>query len=254
MRQAPPLTSILAAILAVIFLCMPGPARAASFEAGGLVFSDELGGFRLLGVSGSGSRDDPIVVVEEITGEAPAILLIRSLNGNPPERHLWAMPQFFSVYCEKIVINGTGRHWQAFEMELREIRDTPSNYRDGLSFGQMLGERRPLNSDRFEGWRQVDEPLDRILFFGGQVMRGEQARFSFIITDPTPVEHFFLLQEPSQVLAAAPAGAPTGAPTGVAGRKLPGGQRVAAGFDAAAACATMTAGSIITDHEEVSSC
>lgn len=53
------------------------PAHAEIFSTAGLYFSDELGGFRLISVSGSGSTSDPIVVVEEITELGPAVLVIR---------------------------------------------------------------------------------------------------------------------------------------------------------------------------------
>jgi hypothetical protein len=67
----------------------------------------------------------------------------------------------------------------------------------------MFGSTRRLEADRFEGWRQLDEPADRITFFGGSVEEGESARFRFLITDPTRKETFYLLQEPRIVVARA---------------------------------------------------
>ena len=104
----------------------------------------------------------------------------------------------------KIVINGSGRDWGAFDIELREEPRTPSDYRDGLSFGQMYGTNRKVESDRFEGWRQLDEPIDRITFFSGEIRQKEAGRFGFLITDPTPAARFYLLQEPRLVLARSP--------------------------------------------------
>ena len=62
-----------------VFLVAIGPSRllAESLEAGGLSFSDELGGFRLISATGSGHGSDPIVLVEEIFGMEPAVLTIR---------------------------------------------------------------------------------------------------------------------------------------------------------------------------------
>jgi hypothetical protein len=68
--------------LALIVLAS-GPARAGIWVAGGYGFSDELGGFRLVSVSGSGSVTDPIVIVEEITELDPVTLVIRDMGGRP---------------------------------------------------------------------------------------------------------------------------------------------------------------------------
>ena len=46
----------------------------------GLTFSDELGGVRLQRGWGSGSLDDLFVLVEEITGDGPAILIVRGMT------------------------------------------------------------------------------------------------------------------------------------------------------------------------------
>ena len=52
--------------LAILVPGFDTQAVAAEFTAGGYVFSDELGGFRLLSASGSGTPEDPIIVVEEL--------------------------------------------------------------------------------------------------------------------------------------------------------------------------------------------
>ena len=57
-----------------------GGAQAEPITLGGLTFSDELGGVRLERGWGSGSLDDPIVLVEEITGDGPAILIVRGMT------------------------------------------------------------------------------------------------------------------------------------------------------------------------------
>lgn len=182
-------------------LLAAGSAQAAEFEAAGLLFSDELGGFRLLSVTGEGSREDPIVIVEEITGDGPALLTITSQRPQDPTRSPSNFLDFLNISVVKVVINGSGRDWGVFDIELREEPDTPSDYSDGLSFGQMYGSKRHIEADRFEGWRQLDEPRDHVTFFGGEVLQGEAARFSFLITDPTPAIRFYLLQEPSVLLS-----------------------------------------------------
>lgn len=185
-------------------------ARAESFTISGITFSDELGGFRLLSVSGKGTQEDPIVVVEEITDEGAAVLVIHTNQNFQDRRLTWSFPSFFSLSIVKVVYNRSGQRWSAFDLELREFLEKPSDYSDGLSFGQMFGSARELESDRFEGWSQLDEPADRITFFGGSVEVGESARFRFLITDPTRRKTFYLLQEPRIVVAQAPLIVPAG--------------------------------------------
>lgn len=186
------------------FQLLAAPASALEIEREGLVFSDELGGMRLLSVTGSGRKSDPFVVTEEIFGDGPAILTIRRTGAQAPQSGPIGLFDSFSLFMVKVVINASGRDWGAFDIELREEPSTPSDYRDGLSFGQMYGKERKIESDRFEGWRQLDEPIDRITFFGGEIRQGEAGRFGFLITDPTPAARFYLLQEPRLVLAQAP--------------------------------------------------
>ena len=69
---------VIACALALGVWVLPGAAaHGDTFTAGGLTFSDELGGFRLISVSGTGTSADPIVIVEEVTDVGPAILVIR---------------------------------------------------------------------------------------------------------------------------------------------------------------------------------
>jgi hypothetical protein len=182
-----------------------GSAQADAFTAAGFSFSDELGGFRLISASGAGTIADPIVVVEEITQLGPAVLVVR---GAQLTQHQGQQSMTFShLAVIKIVINGTGRVWTGFELELQEILKQPSPYLDGLSFDQMgifAGKR--FQSDRFTTARRVTEPYDRVWFHGGAVDPGEAVRFNFYITDPTPKREFFLLQEPQLLLAGLPEG------------------------------------------------
>ena len=185
----------------LFFLVITGPASAAEFEAAGLTFSDELGGFRLLGVSGAGTADDPLVISEQITGDAPAILTIRQTVPLQRGDNLLTASGFFLIHVVKQVANASGRDWGAFDMELRQEPPTPSDYRDGLSFAQMLGSARPTGADRFARWRQLDEPADRITFFEGNVPKGGSASFRIVIADTTPGAIFYLLQEPRVVIS-----------------------------------------------------
>ncbi len=182
-----------------------GSAQADTFTTAGLSFSDELGGFRLISVSGTGTISDPIVVVEEITHVGPAVLVVRGtqLTQHKDQRS----ETFLRLAIIKIVINNAGRVWVGFDLELQETLNQPSPYLDGLSFDQLgifAGNR--FQSEGFTTARRVSEPYDQVRFYGGAVDPGEAVRFNFYITDPTPKLIFFLRQEPQLLLAALPGG------------------------------------------------
>lgn len=203
---------VCALISALILSVTLDPALAQTRSAGGLTFSDELGGFRLISVSGTGSILDPIVVVEEITGIGPAILVIRSRQERSAEGYMITSPAFVSVAVTKIVVNRSEQIWTGFDLELREELPTPSSYPDGLSFDQLRSFDEPMSSDPFAVVERVNEPYDRVNFYGGNVDPGATARFNFYITDPTAVPEFYLLQEPHYLIS----------------WYMPGGQRLAA--------------------------
>ncbi len=186
---------VLAAALLLGGLHGPGaPAKAASFTANGVEFSDEYGGFRLLSVTGKGTTKEPFIVVEEITGDEPAILVIRGMSG---ETGLMEGHSAFSAFVmSKIVINKSRRGWLGFDHELRELINTPSSYMDGLSFDQPGIAPRPFQSDRFRVAHEIREPYDSLRYRNGKVDPGQKVRFDVTVTDPTPTAEFFLIQQP----------------------------------------------------------
>ena len=192
-----------AAVLAAgIALVAPGAGRGAEFSAGGYLFSDELGGFRLLSARGGGTPDDPVVLVEEIYDIAPATLVIRDLNlvaGRPLQAQLTLV---------KRVTNRSVRVWAAFEMELQEIKGKPSIYSDGLSFKQFDSTNKDVSSDSFTKNERDFEPYDRIQFLDGHVDPDEVGEFKITITDPTPTPEFYLVQEPKLLSAGLPKAGP----------------------------------------------
>ena len=212
-----PLPAAVCLLLALGLALGAGEARAKVWTAGGLTFSDELGGFRLISVSGLGSIEDPIVIVEELTGIDPAVLVIRGQQDRAPSAatggDVIAGRPILYLAVIKIVLNRSRRVWGGFDLELQQELGRPSPYGDGLSFDQMGGFGARLHSDRFAANRQIYEPYDRVRFELGSVDPDAQARFRFFITDPTPVEEFYLLQEPRLLMAGSPRGAPS-----VAGR------------------------------------
>lgn len=194
----------MAVVLAVVAALAPRAAPAGTWSTAGLTFSDELGGMRLISVSGSGTLLDPVVIVEELTGMAPATLVVRSL----PTRRRQTDPVPTRAYVDlaviKIVINRSRKSWAGFDLELQEVLGKPSTYGDGLSFDQIRQFKGPPTSDRFFDGRLVDEPYDRIRFYDGMVDPGETVRFNLYITDPTPADEFFLVQEPRILIAGRP--------------------------------------------------
>ncbi len=179
-----------------------GGAAAASLSASGITFSDELGGFTVVGASGSGTLADPFVVVEEITGPQEPVLVIRGLSalfGNRVGSH-----HLTGFALKKIVVNKTDDDWNLFEMELRETLAHQSPYGDGLSFGQGSPVGHPFTSSTFPTVNETDEPFDSVAFRDGTVHPGESVSFSLIITDTSPVSPFLLLQQPTRVVASVP--------------------------------------------------
>ena len=176
-----------------------GPAVAESITVKGLTFSDEIGGLRLLAAWGSGSIEDPITVVEEITSTTGAVLLIRGVGphtGNAiPTNH----PAGFAL--RKIVTNATNQTWTFFDIELQKLLGTPSDLFDGLSFGQDAQAGRPFTSNRFGQSVSQDEPRDHVTFFDGVVAPGETVSMDFVITATGHVPELMLLQKPNRPIA-----------------------------------------------------
>jgi hypothetical protein len=179
-----------------------GPAHAESWTIHGLTFSDEMGGFTINGVSGSGSLADPITVLEEITSTTGVVLVIRGLgphSGNPiPTAH----PAGFAI--RKIAIDATSRAWTFYDIELQKVFGTPSDLYDGLSFGQMSQAGRPFVSDGFAQSAVFEEPRDALSFFDGVIEPGQAVAMTFVITATGQVPEFFLLQRPNRPIAMLP--------------------------------------------------
>jgi hypothetical protein len=189
-----------AAVFCLFFLGFAGIGENADaqipWEAGGFAFSDELGGFEITGLTGSGSADDPIVIHQRLDHVAPAVLVIRplALQGAPVD--LFRGP-FLRLSIVTVVTNASRRVWNGFDLELQEELGQPSVHGDGLSFDQMkaFGERYFV-SDRFAITTDSAEPYDRVRFHQGKVDPGERVSFQIYILDVSPNEEFYLVQEP----------------------------------------------------------
>lgn len=188
MRKRP---AALAGLLALMALSLP--LRAMELALGGLIFSDELGGVRLLEGSGTGTLDDPVVLVEEIVDYGPAVIVIRGMHARFGNRIRSQHDVGFAI--TKVVRNATSQPWTLFTLELREKLGQESPFGDGLSFGQASEAGRPFLSDRFDTNLETREPYDGVQFYDGVVEPGETVVLNFVITDTTPRFKFYLMQK-----------------------------------------------------------
>jgi hypothetical protein len=179
-----------------------GGSGAASFSAAGLTFSDERGGFVIHGVSGTGTYEDPYVVIEEMTDPEGGVLVIRGADSGIGNRIGTLHAVGFAL--TKVVVNATHQEWSVFDLELQEIYGTPSDYYDGLSFGQAANLPQPFISDRFAMSEVTNEPHDELRFRDGSVKPGDRVTLKLVVTDATPVPEFYLVQRPSRLISVLP--------------------------------------------------
>ena len=192
------MVSLPPALLALGCLLAAGPAFCGEplrHHTGPYSFSDELGGFRILSVSGTGTREDPAVVVQEFHSASPVTLVIRAETPIVPHA---ADGPFANGYVRLTIVarNASGLAWTEFEFELQQVLGKPSDYYDGLSFDQRRLEGRNIESSSFARFIRDYEPYDRLLFTDGHVDPGGEADFTFLISDFTPEPVFYLVQDP----------------------------------------------------------
>jgi hypothetical protein len=182
-------------LLLVPLICGAGAADDGRFYAGSYSFSDELGGFRITDISGTGSTADPIVLKEELSSASAVTLVIRAARPLRPYGEAGEYANGF-LHLRGIVHNGSGLGWVEFEFELQEQLGRPSDFGDGLSFNQRKLGDEGLQSDRFSDYHRDYEPYDRLLFREGHVDPRSFATFGFFISDFTPDPVFYLRQDP----------------------------------------------------------
>ena len=180
-----------ALLLSTLALTSAGPADDGHFYAGNYSFSDELGGFRILSASGTGTLDDPIEIREELYSADPVTLVIRAVPPVAPRE----MPEG-DFHISVVAVNKSGLAWIEFDFELQEVRGKPSDFYDGLSFNQVSPDPAMISSDHFAAFENQFESFDRLRFKEGHVDPKDRARFGFFITDTTPVPTFYLVQDP----------------------------------------------------------
>lgn len=198
-RAAAPLLPIILLLAAALSFLRSAhaedAARGTPWLAGAYSFSDELGGFRILSVKGSGTKADPIVIGEELYSASPVTLVIRAVK---PIRALDFSGGYANgfVHLKLEVLNASEQAWVEFEFELQEILDVPSTYGDGLSFDQGRSDVRTISSDSFADFSRDFEPYDRLLFRDGKIDPRQTGSFGLLITDYTPTRVFYLGQDP----------------------------------------------------------
>jgi hypothetical protein len=193
------------ALLAVLITVVAGIAAAAvtsaqadgtkKWIAGGYSFSDELGGFTITGVSGSGSKDDPVVIYEELDSANPVTLVIR-IDGVLPPFSFGGDAGIGFTHYRFVAVNNSRLAWIEFEFELQEIKDLPSLFGDGLSFDQRRTDGDEIHSDSFQRFSRDFEPYDRLRFTQGKVDPLQPVSFEFLVTDFTPRSQFYIVEDP----------------------------------------------------------
>jgi hypothetical protein len=185
----------------LLFLCNAGLHAESNaddlgrFKAGPYSFSDELGGFRIISATGTGTKSDPIVVTQELESSSPVTLVIRAVGPIAPFSSSTDAVNGF-LYLRSVVLNNSGQAWVEFEFELQEILGKASVFGDGLSFDQRQMNSEFVSSDSFQEFSRDFEPYDRLLFRKGKVDPRKMASFSFLVTDFTPKAEFYLVLDP----------------------------------------------------------
>ena len=169
---------------------IPLPAEQAPYD-----FSDELGGFAILGVSGVGTREDPVRILQALKTASPVTLVIRATRPINPFG-LQGAYATGTIHMVLEITNETGAPWIGLELELQEHYTRPSVYGDGLSFDQRRQEKTGAVSAAFASARHDFEPFDRLLFEQGALNPRAHTEFRFLVTDLTPVPTFYIKLDP----------------------------------------------------------
>jgi hypothetical protein len=163
--------------------------------AGGYSFSDELGGFIITGISGSGTKDDPVVIEEELDSTSPVTLVIRA-ESTLGTFSFGGDAGLGFTHFRFVARNNSNLAWIEFEFELQEVKDMPSLFGDGLSFDQRRTDGEDIHSDSFDHFSRDFEPYDRLRFTAGKVDPLDYVSFEFLVTDFTPRWQYYIVQDP----------------------------------------------------------
>lgn len=182
-----------------LFLAATVAAKADPITREGITFSDELGNFKMVSITGTGTLKDPFVLREDVTGPDDPVLVIRGFSRNFGNRVGTQHTAAFAM--TKIVVNKTSKAWAGYQIELREVETRHSSYQDGLSFGQGSELADGYVSSSLPHSQRLDEPEDSLGFGGEMIQPGAEAQFSFVVSDMSPIDKFYLVQRPLQPLS-----------------------------------------------------
>ena len=142
--------------------------------------------------------DDPFVLVERMTdpnGGTLSFRVERNFGNRIGSQHT------IGFALIKVIENATDFPWTSFELELQSKLGAPSNYFDGLSFGQGSQAGRPFIADGFDHVTMMDEPYDRVQFDHGKIPVGARLTLHFVLTESMQLKEAYLLQRPSRPVA-----------------------------------------------------
>ena len=183
----------LGALTALTVAAHGNSATAAGFiSLSGITFSEATDNFRLLAASGTGSLDDPFILVEEVFGDGEVVVGINIQSEDFGSRIKTMHAVGFAL--QKVVINRTEQAWNYYALELEFKSGQGSDYYDGLSFAQKSQANRPFRSDSFAVVEVLTDPRDVTRFTRGSVTPGQKARFVVAIPPTGNQPNFFLIQ------------------------------------------------------------
>ena len=194
-RRTPTAATLSALVVLIAGSAFGQETQSKRWEAGAYSFSDELGGFRIVGASGNGTKENPIVIREEIDSASPVTMVIRTVRPIRPFDYSGLYANGF-LHIRIEVLNNSELPWIEFEFELQEHLGKASVFGDGLSFDQRRSESGNIWSESFQKYSRAFEPYDRLLFREGTIDHLRSASFNFMITDYTPRWEFYLVQDP----------------------------------------------------------
>jgi hypothetical protein len=235
-KSATRLTAGLAstAIAIAANLCLQTTVQAASLTLGKLTFTEATSDVKILGgILGAGTKEDPIVLFQEITGSNIALKVegIKDFGnslGTNYSAELFFQTHLAGLFLKTVITNRTNVAWSSFEHELHNTLGQPSSIWDGISFAngidilfvpqvcpptpdcimppsgwverKPLASVRPFTSDKFatvkDDWLNRDALMfsDSIAY---GVKPGESVNFNYAITlhgDDAVSNTFYLSQ------------------------------------------------------------
>jgi hypothetical protein len=171
-----------------------GKAPVKKWIAGLFSFSDELGGMKIVSISGRGTLQDPVIVTQDVQTIGPSVLTVRPLAAMAGLSGLGT--DWTSLHIELRTINRSEAGWIGFHLELQEEVGKASIYGDGLSFNQLTRQSDYVLSNRFANHELEYEPGDRLIFGNGWVDQMDMVDLRFFVLDLTPTPVFYIQQLP----------------------------------------------------------